>query len=99
MKEKQDPLILHLKYKYYEMIRSGEKTHEYRQLKPYWNSRIHGQKELILVPGYGNCNSLDLHAKIKNIRIIDWEELPDYAKEEFGYLAYSNWFDIEFEVI
>lgn len=34
--------ILHLvlKHKWYDMIVSGEKTEEYRELKPYWSKRL-----------------------------------------------------------
>ncbi|MDE7228745.1 MAG: hypothetical protein K2N31_10560 [Treponemataceae bacterium] len=33
-------LIFPLKKEWYEKIRSGEKTVEYREVKPYWNNRI-----------------------------------------------------------
>lgn len=34
--------ILHLtlKKKWFDMILSGEKTEEYREIKPYWNKRL-----------------------------------------------------------
>jgi hypothetical protein len=36
-------LILHLKHKYFEQIASGEKTHEFRVVKPYWEKRLIGK--------------------------------------------------------
>ena len=33
-------LDLHLKAKWYDMIESGEKTEEYREIKPYWLKRL-----------------------------------------------------------
>jgi hypothetical protein len=33
-------LHLPLKAKWYEMIESGEKTEEYREIKPYWEKRL-----------------------------------------------------------
>lgn len=33
-------LDLHLKAKWYDMIESGEKTEEYREIKPYWVKRL-----------------------------------------------------------
>lgn len=33
-------LIFPLKKEWYEKIRSGEKTVEYREVKPYWDKRI-----------------------------------------------------------
>lgn len=37
-----DKKILHLvlKRKWYDMIASGEKTEEYREIKPYWEKRL-----------------------------------------------------------
>lgn len=35
-------LYLPLKAKWYEMIESGVKTEEYREIKPYWNKRLTG---------------------------------------------------------
>lgn len=33
-------LDLHIKAKWYDMIESGEKTEEYREIKPYWLKRL-----------------------------------------------------------
>ena len=33
-------LHLTLKKKWYDMIASGEKTEEYREIKPYWTTRL-----------------------------------------------------------
>lgn len=33
-------LIFHLKKIWFEKIKSGEKTHEYREATPYWDKRI-----------------------------------------------------------
>ena len=33
-------LIFNLKKEWYEKIKSGEKTHEYREYKPYWKKRL-----------------------------------------------------------
>lgn len=33
-------LILPIKRKWFDMIKSGEKKEEYRELKPYWKSRF-----------------------------------------------------------
>jgi len=43
MKEKK---ILHLTLlrKWFDLIVSGKKTKEYRQVKPYWNKRLVGKK-------------------------------------------------------
>jgi hypothetical protein len=33
-------LSLVLKHKWYDLIESGEKTSEYRDIKPYWDKRL-----------------------------------------------------------
>lgn len=44
--------ILHLplKAKWYEMIESGVKTEEYREIKPYWENRIRCQANGVCTP-------------------------------------------------
>lgn len=39
-------LIFNLKKEWFEKIKSGEKTHEYREVKPHWTTRLRR--------GYGN---------------------------------------------
>lgn len=56
-------LIFTLKKQWYEKIKSGEKTIEYREAKPYWTKRLYsetkkqiyaeyGSKGLIVIPEY-----------------------------------------------
>lgn len=33
-------LTFNLKKEWFDKIKSGEKTHEYREVKPYWQSRL-----------------------------------------------------------
>lgn len=40
-------LHLPLKAKWYEMIESGEKTEEYREIKPYWEKRLVDYKAVV----------------------------------------------------
>lgn len=39
-------LTFNLKKEWFEKIKNGEKTHEYRVVKPYWTKRIISQKGL-----------------------------------------------------
>lgn len=49
-------LYLTLKKKWFDMIASGEKTEEYREIKPYWNKRLFNRKINVVEfsNGYGN---------------------------------------------
>lgn len=40
-------LILHLKKEWFEKIKAGEKTHEYREVKPYWTNRLQLAMEIL----------------------------------------------------
>ena len=93
-----NPLIFHLKDKYYWMISNGEKTTEYREYKPYWISRIKDQTEIIFCPGYCRSNEWDIKATVENISIVDFDDLPEYAKIEFYGSDYDKFFAIDFIV-
>lgn len=41
-------LTFNLKKEWFEKIKSGEKTHEYRECKPYWQKRIIAKNGLFL---------------------------------------------------
>lgn len=41
-------LVLSIKKKWFDMIKSGEKKEEYREIKPYWTSRF--KNELLKRP-------------------------------------------------
>ena len=50
-------LVLPIKKKWFDMIRSGEKKEEYREIKPYWNKRFTNEAMKQLGPlliGYTN---------------------------------------------
>ena len=51
-------LTLPIKKKWYEMILSGEKTEEYREIKPYWTTRIENAFKVAI---------------INDERIVPWE--------------------------
>lgn len=99
-------LIFNLKKEWFEKIKSGEKTHEYRIVKDYWFKRLflfspitcrqttiplHNECEFVC--GYARKDDIDkrLKAKIKRIRIINGLESDLKVN--------SPVFDIEFELI
>lgn len=48
-------LIFPLKKEWYEKIKSGEKTIEYREVKPYWTKRLYTEMCTRLENEYGYC--------------------------------------------
>lgn len=65
-------LTFNLKKEWFDKIKSGEKTHEYREVKPYWINRIANAckdelyKRAILDFG-NNKNSFFMNADFENI--------------------------------
>ena len=89
-------LTLHLKKEWFEKIKSGQKTHEYREVKPYWSKAFYGNltgTKIAFCCGYPNAKDLErwIFAKVKSMRIINGMQSD---LKTCGLV-----FDIEFEVI
>lgn len=65
-------LILHIKKKWFDLILSGEKKEEYREVKPYWSKRL--------------CNSWDAYGVRWNNQKERWD-YKEFSAIEFrnGY--------------
>ena len=92
-----EPLLLRLKYEYFNMVRQGKKKIEYREYKPCWIKRIKTQEEVIFVHGYKK-NSPRLKAEILSIDVISYIELPGYVRRLFMRSPYKQFFAIRFEL-
>ena len=78
-------LTLPIKKKWFDMIKSGEKKEEYREIKPYYNSRFKKNcikeiyynpiREIIFRNGYSK-NSPSIKCKV--------EITEGYSKEKWG---------------
>jgi hypothetical protein len=71
--------ILHLtlKKKWFDMIASGEKREEYREMKPYWHKRLLGQKydAIRFRNGYAPTSptlTVELKELYSGFGIIEW---------------------------
>ena len=71
-------LHLTLKKKWFDMILSGEKTEEYRDIKPYYNLRLIGREydSVVFRNGYAS-NAPQFTIELKNIT-------PSTGKPEWG---------------
>lgn len=90
-------LILNLKKEWFEKIKNGEKTHEYREVKSYWDNRLLFVCEgdlLILRCGYCKAgdSERELQAEIKKISVIEDGLATDLKINKPVY-------DIEFNLI
>jgi hypothetical protein len=69
-------LHLTLKKKWFDMIASGEKKEEYREMKPYWRKRLVKDYDIIRFKnGYGkNVPTMDIEFKgvQSSLGIIEW---------------------------
>jgi len=70
--------ILHLtlKKKWFDMIASGEKREEYRELKPYWHKRLTKKYDVIQFRnGYRKDSpkiTVELKEVCKSLGIVEW---------------------------
>lgn len=96
-------LTFNVKKEWFEKIKSGEKTHEYRVFSLYWAKRINNAfkannfsfgMECKFTLGYPKKNDNDriLRAKIKNITLLNSGMHTDLKINKPVY-------DIEFELI
>lgn len=105
-KRKNPMLVFNLKKEWFDKIKSGEKTHEYRVVKDYWFKRLflYSKKlcrqttiplhsECVFVCGYAPKEDLTkrLKAKIESISIVNGKN-TDLKID-------GDVFDIEFELI
>jgi hypothetical protein len=76
-------LILFVKKKYFDQIKSGEKTEEYREIKGYWTKRICGKViEKIFICGGSHAEK----RTAENTLEFPWKgyEIKTIAHEFFG---------------
>lgn len=97
-------LTFHLKKKWFDKIKSGEKTHEYREVKPYWTNRLQLAMEILydfdekcypceMRLGYPKNTDYDkiIEVKIVSIKIINGKNTDLKINKPV--------YDIEFELI
>ena len=79
-------LHLTLKKKWFDMILSGEKTEEYREIKPYWTKRFYSKKYhyICFRNGYAS-NAPQFTIELKSIT-------PSIGKPEWGAEANKKYF-------
>ena len=90
-------LTFNVKKEWFEKIKSGEKTHEYREYKPYWEKRLCKRMEdytICFACGYPrkNDNQRRLYAKLKAVYYLNSGLYTDLKINKPVY-------DIEFELI
>lgn len=98
-------LTFNLKKEWFKKIKSGEKTHEYRERRPYWYRRLHyywyrlknnlpiKDNVICFACGYPKKEDKEkrLYAKIVSVKIIDGKNTDLKINKDV--------FDIEFELI
>jgi len=76
----KNTLKLVLTRKWYEMILSGEKKEEYREIKPFWNKRLNKKYDsVIFYHGYAKdrpCFEIECKGIEQSLGIIKWGAKP-----------------------
>lgn len=87
-----EKLKLVLKKKWYDMIASGEKTEEYREITPYWCNRLlYGCN--LGVEGYWNVvlqNTFNMIEDFNRYNILKNNNLQHYLIGNYGYRDYPG---------
>ena len=82
-------LILCLKYKWFSLIASGEKTEEYREINPYYAIKLRKQyNEIMFVMG----RDWETYVKFKNPKIR-----IDQGRPEWGAKAGKRYYVITWD--
>ena len=100
-------LRFNLKKKWFDKIKSGEKIHEYREVKPYWTKRFCKElcvnadelkqytecndKAIVFIKGYSNKVEDKLLARLYSIKVRNGKN-TDLGIDKDVY-------DIEFELV
>lgn len=93
-----DTLILHLKKEYFDMVISGEKRIDFREVKPYWQKRLSNKKYKYVKIMLGYNPKYSCVYKFTGITIYDFQGLPEYAKEFFINSECRFFYGIHFNI-
>lgn len=77
-------LHLHVKKKYFDQIKSGEKKYEYRRMTPYWKKRLVIGREYNLIVIYCGYPRKGDSSKVLLFRYKGWILQTSFIHEEFG---------------
>lgn len=98
-------LIFHLKKKCFEKIKYGEKTHEYRELTPYWSERIEKLKwamkenEIVVALCSGYPPHKDFETKSNRVRYAKIESIAIVDGKKTDLKVDRKVFDLEFKLM
>ena len=70
-------LVFPLKREWFEKIKSGEKTHEYREVKPYWEKRFENEVATVFPDTY--CHQYEIYYEYQIPKICEF--VCGYAKK------------------
>lgn len=89
----ENPKILHLnlKKKWFDMILSGRKQHEYREIKPYWIKRICWIDDVEDFPYHEEQITLELK-QLVTFNLDDYLKAYGLSFKEFDIIRFKNGF-------
>lgn len=79
-------LILNLKYKWFDEIKSGNKTEEYRKYNDYWKSRLENKtyENIYIIKGYPKGFPYNCDPELRLIFPYIGYTLKTIKHDEFG---------------
>ena len=95
--KKMKRIEIFLTRKWFDLIASGEKTSEYRQVKPFWTARLKEAQpgdEIIFRRGYSHVITV---RKLTGVSIVEGWQLPRAEREFFGPCNDIKFYKVDFK--
>lgn len=90
-------LTLILKKEWFDKIKNGEKTIEYRELNKYWCKRLQKKYDKIIFKNGYNKNAPTVIADFKSMLVVDGNE-TDLKIDKFVFaIGFDNVREVKFE--
>lgn len=85
-------LDLVVKHKWYDMIESGEKTEEYREMKPYWWNMLYKikQEPMVCHISYSDNKEIPVEKEVKLVNKRHYITDNDIIKCEYTHVRFRR---------
>lgn len=95
--EDMKTIVFFLTRKWFDLVASGRKTSEYRQVKPFWTRQLKDAKPgdcIIFRRGYSHVETV---RTLAGVSIVEGWQLPEAEREFFGPCNDIKFYKIDFK--
>ena len=90
-------IVFFLTHKWFDLVASGQKTSEYRRVKPFWTARLKDAKPgdyIFFRRGYSHVITV---RKFVGMSIVEGWQLPKAEREFFGPCNDVKFYKVDFK--